>query len=199
MELVLNTRFMQYAIALAGLLTGGGAIAADGFSPVVSAGVSYSGDDWQVATTPAGNPVTFRGGGRYKVGGGVSWQSSQYPVQATALVNYHYDPRAGSNGSAKFSRIPVEGMVYYTGLETIRFGVGVSYVMSPKVKTDLDGDQQSIRFKNAVGGAFEIGYALTPRLWSTLRLSSEKYKPKHAGVAQDADVSALSLNLAYQF
>ncbi|MGK5025574.1 hypothetical protein [Janthinobacterium sp. RB2R34] len=195
----MNKRFMQYLVALAGLLAGGAAIAADGFSPVVSAAVSYSGDDWQVASTPAGRPITFRGGGRFKVGGGVDWQSSQYPVQATALVNYQYDPRAGANGSAKFSRIPLEGMVYYTGLETVRFGVGLSYVVSPKVKTDVDGDQQSIRYKNAVGSAFEIGYALTPRLWSTLRLSSEKYKPKNAGVAQDADVSSLSLKLSYQF
>ena len=199
MEFVLNKCFMQYLVALASLLAGGAAMAADGFSPVVSAGVSYSGDEWQATSTPSGRPVMFHGGGRYKVGGGVSWQSSQYPVQATALVNYQYDPRAGANGSAKFSRIPVEGMVYYTGLETVRFGVGLSYVMSPKVKTDLDGDQQSIRYKNAVGSAFEIGYALTPRLWSTLRLSSEKYKPKNAGVAQDADVSSLSLNLSYQF
>lgn len=198
-EFFLNKRFMQYAMALAGLLIGGAAFAADTFSPVVTGAVSYSGDEWQVATTSAGRPVTFLGGGRFKVGGGVLWQSSQYPVQASALVNYHYDPRAGGSGSAKFSRIPLEAMVYYTGLETVRFGVGLSYVLAPKVTASVDGAEQSIRFKNALGRSFEIGYALTPRLWTNLRLSSEKYKAKVAGAAQDADVSSLSVNLSYLF
>jgi hypothetical protein len=198
MEQVLNTRLMHIALALASLVSAGTA-AADTFSPVVTGGLTYSGDDWTVANTAAGQPVTARLGGKLQVGAGMLWNSADYPVQASLLATYQYDPKAGSGNSAKFSRAPIEGMVYWTGLKTVRFGVGLSYILSPELKAKYDGGEQTIKYKNAVGKAFEIGYALTPQLWANLRLSSEKYKPKQRGVAEEADVSKLGVNLSYVF
>ncbi len=55
------------------------------------------------------------------------------------------------------------------------------------------------RFKNALGKSFEIGYELAPDLWTNLRLSSEKFKPKTGGNATQSNVSQLSINLSYLF
>jgi hypothetical protein len=194
----LKIRFAQCTLALASLLAGG-AVAADTLRPVVSAGLTYGGDDWQVARGASGSPLLIHGGGRFKVGAGALWDAGSYPLQVSLMANYHYDPRAGANGRAKFSRAPLEAMAYYTGLESLRVGVGLSYVAAPTVKATVDGADQTIKFKNATGRAFELGYALTPALWGNLRLSTETYKPKAAGAAHKADVTNLSLNLSYQF
>lgn len=192
--------FLQVSLALAASLAcGHAAFAADGFRAVATGGVTYSGDDWQVATSSAGKPVLIQGGGKFELGGGVLWQSAQYPVQASLLANYQFDRDAGVNTDAKFTRVPVDAMVYYTGLGKIRIGVGAAYIFSPTVKATVDGREQEIKFKNTVGGAFEIGYQVTPQIWTNLRLGSEKYKPKDAGGAQEADITHLSVNLSYLF
>ena len=118
---------------------------------------------------------------------------------ASLMANYQFDTRAGNNTSAKFTRVPLDAMMYYTGLEKLRFGIGLSYILSPTVKATVDGNEQSIKFKNATGKSFEIGYEVAPSVWANLRLSSEKFKPKTTGAAQDASVSHLSVNVSYLF
>lgn len=200
MECMLKKLCLQAALALAASLASGhAALAADGLRAVATGGVTYSGDDWQVATSSAGKPVLVQGGGKFELGGGVLWQSAQYPVQASLLANYQFDRDAGVNTDAKFTRVPVDAMVYYTGLDRIRIGVGAAYIISPTVKATVDGREQSIKFKNTVGGAFEIGYMVAPDVWTNLRLGSEKYKPKNGGTAQEADITHLSVNVSFLF
>jgi outer membrane protein W len=172
---------------------------ADTFHAVATGAVTYGGDDWQVATSSNGDPVLIHGGGRFEAGVGGAWMSGNYPVMASLVANYHFDTRAGSNASGKFTRVPLDAMVYYTGMEKLRFGVGLSYILSPTVKATVDGNEQSIKFKNALGKSFEIGYEVAPKVWTNLRLSSEKYKPKTNGPAQEASVSHLAVNVSYLF
>ena len=120
-------------------------------------------------------------------------------MMATLTANYHVDTRAGDNTSATFTRVPLVPMVYYTGLENLRFGVGLSYSVSPTVKATVDKSEQSIKFNNAFGKSFEIGYEVAPKVWANLRLSSEKFKPKKSGAEQNASVSHLSVNVLYLF
>ncbi|MET3129877.1 outer membrane protein W [Oxalobacteraceae bacterium GrIS 1.11] len=176
-----------------------GSAMADEFRPVATGAWTYGGDDWQVAKSADGGAVQIHGGGKFEIGAGVAWKSSAYPMAASLLANYHFDNSAGVNGDAKFTRAPIDAMVYYTGLEKLRFGVGLSYIVSPTVKATVDGQQQSIKFKNAIGKSFEIGYEVTPQVWTNLRLSSEKFDPKTGGNAQSGDVTHLSLNVSYLF
>jgi hypothetical protein len=200
MECVLKKLFLQVPLVIAStLFLGAPASAADTFQAVATGALTYGGDDWQVARSSNGDPVRIHGGGRFEAGAGGAWRSGDYPMMASLLANYHFDTRAGSNASAKFTRVPLDAMVYYTGMEKLRFGVGLSYILSPTVKATIDGNEQSIKFKNGTGKSFEVGYEVAPNVWTNLRLSSEKFKPKSAGAAQDASVSHLSVNVSYQF
>lgn len=200
MEFVLKKLFLYAALSVAGtLFIDSAAVAADAFHAVATGGLTYGGDDWQVARSSTGSLVHIHGGGRVEAGAGVLWQSAAYPIVASLVANYHVDTRAGANGSAKFTRMPLDAMVYYTGLEKLRFGVGLSYIVSPAVKATVDGQEQSIKFSNATGKSFEIGYEVAPKVWTNLRLSSEKFKPKTARPAQEAEVSHLSVNVSYVF
>src|SRR4051794_17029804 len=101
-EFVLKKLMMQLALVMAGGSVVGAASGADVFRPVVRGGLSYGGDDWQVGSTPANQPVLVRGGGGVEMGAGVLWQSAAYPVQASVVTNYHVDSNAGVNHSARF-------------------------------------------------------------------------------------------------
>ena len=200
MEFVLKKLFLHVPLVIAGVLFAAtAASAADTFHAVATGGLTYGGDAWQVATSSNGKPVHIRGGGRFTAGGGAAWLSGDYPIMASLTANYHVDTRAGDNTSATFTRVPLDAMVYYTGLKTLRFGVGLSYIVSPTVKATVDGNEQSIKFNNAFGKSFEIGYEVAPSLWANLRLSSQKFKPKTSGAARDASVSHLSVNVSYLF
>lgn len=200
MESVLKKLLWQLPLVIAGTFSiGMAASVADTLHAVATGGLTYGGDDWQVAKSSNGAPVLIHGGGRVEVGGGAAWTSADYPMMASLVANYQFDNRAGSNARAKFTRVPVDAMVYYTGMEKLRFGVGLSYILAPTVKATVDGSEQSIKFNNATGKSFEIGYEVAPNLWTNLRLSSEKFTPKTSGNAQDASVSHLSVNLSALF
>lgn len=188
-------------LALAGSVLCSVPAMADQFNYVVNGGVSVGGggDPWQVAKSANGNAVTVQGGGKVSIGAGAYWAPSAYPVGVQATVNYAYNGGAGLSGDAKFERVPLEGMVYYTGLKTVRFGVGVDYILSPEVKADYDGSEHDIKFKNTTSTVFEIGYLVLPKLWLNMRLSSATFKPKDSGNAQQADVTELGVNVSYQF
>lgn len=201
MEFELNSKNNNHFVVLtlvlcAGVATAPATFAADAFSAVATAGLTHSGDAWAVARTRAGQVVAIDGGGRMEVGAGGIWHPAGYPVAASALLNYN----AGNSATGKFSRVPLDGFIYYTGLEQLRFGLGVSYIMAPQATVTVDGERQTVKFKNTTGRAFEAGYRIAPGLWANLRLSSERYRPKDAGsgAARHA-MSHLSVNLSYQF
>lgn len=195
---------MKKALASLSLALAGGVLCAapalaDEFNYVVNGGVSVGGDDWQVAKSANGNPVTVHGGGRYNVGAGVYWAPAAYPVGVQVMANYAYDGSAGQSGDAKFKRTPLDAMIYFTGLKTVRFGVGAGYILSPEVKASYDGGEHTVKFKNATSTAFEMGYLVMPDLWLNLRLSSATFKPKNGGDAKQEDVTQLGINVSYLF
>lgn len=198
-ESILKKAITSAFLALAGTVLCGAPAMADQFNYVVNGGVSVGGDDWQVAKSANGDPVTVHGGGKVSVGGGVYWAPAAYPVGVQLTANYAYDGGAGASGKAKFERVPVEAMFYYTGLKTVRFGVGAGYIVSPEVKADYDGSEHDIKFKNTTNSIFEMGYLVLPNTWLSMRLSSATFKPKNGGNAQDADVTELGARVSYQF
>lgn len=196
----MRKKILYVPMAAAGaLLIASGAGAGEPVRAVATGGISYGGDDWQVASSSNGNPLNIHGGGRFALGLGAAWEPATYPLMASLVANYHFDTRAGANTSAKFTRAPVDAMMYYTGMAGLRAGVGLNYILSPEVKATVDGTEQTVRFKNALGKSFELGYEVAPQLWANLRLSSEKFKPRSAGTAREADVSHLAINLSYLF
>lgn len=186
------------SLVLLGLLAAGSVQAqnpaATGFSPILTVGVTRGGDDWLLAKSATGATISPQAGNGVEIGGGILWQSTDWPLALSGTVNFH----RGKSGGATIERLPLEAMVYYTGLKTLRFGLGLRYLPAPKIKFDLDGKGQSVDLKSAGGSMVEIGYEVDAKTWLNLRLASEKYKPKNSAL-QTADVSFIGLNLSHQF
>ncbi len=146
---------------------------------ILSGGLSYGGDTLTTAVYTNGDTQDIKAGSLVQLGMGGYWQMQDSPVAMQLTANYHIDGASGKNGSIKFTRYPIEGLVYYTGFERLHLGGGVRYVLSPSYNYDV-GSSYSVSFKDTVGLVGEIGYALTPLLWMNFRVVSEQYKTSSA-------------------
>jgi hypothetical protein len=203
MEQEMNKVVCGLVIAALGSLATASALAGE-LRPVALFGVSYRGDELQVAASADGSPVTINGVGKLNFGFGGEWAVEQYPLSVRLVLSRDVDKSARTNGGRRdsFARTPLEATAFYSGLDGLRFGVSLGYVFSPTAKATVDGRERRMRFENAVSKSFEIAYRLSPDLWASLRLSSATYKPtgaaKTAGAVKN-DVTHLSVGLAYVF
>lgn len=140
------------------------------------AGLTGGGDNLATVRLSDGSTQSIHGGGLVHVGVGAAWQPSGVPVAMQATVGYHVDNVTASNGDVKFSRVPFEILGFYTGLPNWRFGGGMRLVNSIELAADVNGFNDSVKYKDATGGVFEIGYQIAPRVWVNGRYTAEKYE-----------------------
>ncbi|WP_420474897.1 outer membrane beta-barrel protein [Noviherbaspirillum sp. ST9] len=177
---------------------------------VATAGLTGGGDTIATAQFTNGSSENIKSGGLVEFGAGLIWEMPSLPIAVQGTVKYHVDDTsAARNGKIDFDRVPIEALVYYTGVKQWRFGAGVRMVTSAEYKARVDGQPgESVRFKDATGLVLETGYAIAPRTWLNVRYVSEKYKPDtYSRGAFTADVSGaeaysgnhVGINLLYIF
>jgi len=161
---------------------------------ILNGGLTYGGDTLATAVYNNGSTKDIKAGSLVQLGMGMLWQMQDRPLALQITANYQVDSVSGSNGSLTFSRYPIEGVLYYTAKERMRFGLGARYVLSPSYQ-DKVGIPYTANFDNTLGLVGEFGYAMSPVFWMNFRLVSEKYQfgtssysGNHAGI-----------NFTYQF
>lgn len=203
-----SARRVALGAALASPLMAQAAANDPGLHVVLSAGLTTGGDTILTAYYDDGDSTNVKAGALVHFGGGVLWQAPDLPLATSLTINYHADNASARNGEAKFSRIPIEAIAYYTGVPRWRFGAGVRVVQSPEAKYDVGATKETLKFDNASGALVEVGYALAPDAWLNLRYVSEKYQPssfRSGGQTYDLrnadaiDGSHFGLNLLVQF
>ncbi|MFT3917204.1 MAG: hypothetical protein QM704_24880 [Anaeromyxobacteraceae bacterium] len=137
--------------------------------------VSYS--DGSKAKLRAGQLGTFAAGFLYR---------AEAPWALEATFGYKFDQANASNGSVKFTRLPVDVIASYA-LDRHRFGVGPTLHLSPKYSctfgaTECQGVRE-VKFDTAVGGIAQYAFQL-PRGSSGYELGARftvvKYKASGA-------------------
>ncbi|MDD5470907.1 MAG: hypothetical protein PHP05_03180 [Sideroxydans sp.] len=161
---------------------------------ILGGGLTYGGDTLTTAVYTDGTTKDIKAGSLVQLGMGMLWQASENPIALQLIANYHFDGASGSNGSITFKRYPLEGLVYYTKVERMRFGLGARYVLSPRYE-DKVGVPFTVNFDNTVGVVGEFGYAMTPVLWMNFRVVSEKYQ--HANLSFSGNHAGI--NFIYRF
>jgi hypothetical protein len=143
---------------------------------VLIAGFTSGGDTIETAQYTDGSSKNVKGGGLAQFGLGASYQFQNTPLALLLSANYHYHTATASNGDITFSRVPIEVLAYYTGVERCRFGAGVRLVNSPETKKTINGVTQKTTYDKTTGAVVEFGYKMAPSTWLNLRYVSEKYQ-----------------------
>jgi hypothetical protein len=189
--------------ALASLLSMGNASAAQTaeaaapFKFLLGVGLTFGGDtlinvpftDGSSDDIKAGGLVHFYGGGEYRF-------TDTFAVQGT--IGYHVNQSsAASNGSVRFTRIPVDVLGLYSITEKIRLGGGAQFVNGAQLKGSGVASMVNEDFKSSTGLIVEGEYLFSPHLGAKLRYVSEKYKSKLSGA--DVDGSHVGMMFSYYF
>ncbi|HEY9028402.1 MAG TPA: outer membrane beta-barrel protein [Burkholderiaceae bacterium] len=163
-----------------------GAHAADAGAPapfkfLLGAGLTFGGDTLITVPFTDGSHDDIKAGGLVQLYGGGEYQfNDKFALQAT--VGYHVnDTRAASNGSVRFTRIPVDVLGLYSITDKVRLGAGAQFVSGAELKGSGAADNVSQKYDSTVGAIVEGEYLFTPHLGLKLRYVAEKYKPRDGG------------------
>ncbi len=158
-----------------------------GFQFVGNAGLTFGGDTIAVAQYTDGTDQRIKAGGMLEFGFGGIYEAQDYPIAAQLTANYHVNDTDAKNGTMRFHRFPIEGMLFYTGVEQWRFGIGARAVQSPRYTSKIDGAvTRTVEFDNTTGAIAEVGYAISPKLWINVRYVAEKYKASKYAVGNQS-------------
>lgn len=164
---------------------------------LLGAGLTFGGDTLATVTYSDGRSEDIRGGGlAHLYAGGDFRVTDVLSLQAT--VGYHVDDSsAASNGSVRFTRMPVDLLVLYHLNDHVRLGLGAQFVNSPKLKGSGVASNINLEFKNTTGAIVEGEYLFTPHMGAKLRYVSEKFEAQTGG--PKADGNHLGLMFSYYF
>jgi opacity protein-like surface antigen len=186
--------FIAAALAIASISSAHAADAASPFRFVVGAGLTFGGDNLVSVPFTDGSTEDINAGGFFHLYGGGEYAFND-AVAIKATVGYHVDDtKAASNGSVRFSRVPVDIVGLYRVNEKFRVGAGVQIVNGPELKGSGVASNINAKFKNATGTIIEGEYFFAPKMSGSIRYVSEKFEPKSGGSKVDGSHIGVMFN-----
>lgn len=166
-----------------------------GMHLVANAGLSFGGDTLAVLRYNNGGDHKIKAGGLFQIGAGLIYEATDVPFATQFTMNYHVNQSDAKNGTLRFRRYPLEGMVFYTGIENWRMGIGARSVLSPRYTAQVDSrNTQILDFKSTTGAIAELAYAVSPSMWVNVRYVSEKYRAnRYAMGPSSVEIGAMPL------
>ena len=154
---------------------------------VIGTGITGGGEKLATVTYTNGDTQDIRSGGLVHYFAGVDVRAAPH-VSVQATVGYHVDTSSGaSNGSVRFTRVPVEVLGYFHVSDAIRLGGGVRLVNSPELVGRGVASNINESFDNTVGVVLEGEYKFTNWFGLKLRAVSESYRSKSTGLKANGD------------
>jgi len=177
-----------------------GAQAADDASPfkfLLGAGLTFGGDTLATVQFDDGTSEDVDGGGLVHLYAGAEYRLGT-AVSLQATVGYHVDDSAGSDGSVRFSRMPVDLLAYYHFNDQVRLGAGVQFVNNPELKGSGVASGVNVKFKSTTGTIVEGEYLFSPNVGVKLRYVAEEFELSEGG-GEKADGNHFGIMLNYYF
>lgn len=173
-----------------------------GMSPFLGIGLTYGGDQiGEEINYTNGDSSTIRGGGLVDLRAGLEYQAIGSPLSVQLSVSYHVDDTlAAKNGSARFSRTPIEALMHWRASESWRFGGGLRKALGAQTKSSGlgSGYVADQKYKASTGIVLEAETFFGPRIGLKLRAVSEEYTPEN-GAQDKVDGSHFGVIGVYYF
>ncbi len=168
---------------------------AEGLRPVVGASITGGGETLLELHYTDGSTQKIRSGGFLHMFGGAEYEFDKFALQAN--IGYHVDDSTAKNGSAKFSRWPVELIGLWKIDSNLRAGVGVRKATGAKISSSgalsLGG---SIDLESKAGFIVQGEYLFTPQMSVLVRYVNESYE---IGRSIEIQGNHVGLGASYRF
>jgi hypothetical protein len=186
-------------VAASSLVVGGSSWA-EGLRPFLGGGFTVGGDKINTIHYTNGDDATLRAGGLLDLRAGVDYRLIGLPISLQGTMAYHTDRASARNGSADFSRTPLELLVQWHANERWAIGAGVRKATGARYNASGAGASQTAdqSFKSATGYVIEGEYAVIPSVGLKLRYVNEEYTASdNASIKKDG--SHMGLLAVYYF
>jgi len=173
-----------------------GAAHADNTNPspvrfMAGIGLSVGGQTINTVQYQDGSSSSISSGTGGIIHAGLDWRiDDAFSTQLTVGYQFRETP-AADNGSASFTRIPIDLLFYYHPDQKWRVGGGAEFVESPKLNGSGAASYAAEDFKNTVGAIVEVEYFFTPHSSLKFRGVKETYKPQNGGDSINGSYGAL--------
>ncbi len=188
-------RTMRAGAALAALGAVALAQAAD-VRPFVKAGADFGGDTLVTAVFVSGERESIKANEGFYLGGGVSMLNDANNMEVEASLAYKFNTISASNGDIDWTLMPIDVLAFYR-LPQWRFGGGLTYHLSPKLKGSGVVGGLNVKFDNALGIVLQGDYLINPKMSVGARYTSVKYEPKGGGAS--AKSGGIGATFSYRF
>lgn len=178
----------------------GGAASAEEWRPFLGGGFTFGGDDITTLNYTNNDSQTIRAGALFDLRAGVDFRLVNSDISLQGAIAYHGDRSDADNGSADFSRIPIEFLVQWHPNDKWGVGVGIRKANEPKynasgVGTTYGRDQ---KYSASTGWIVEGEYFIIPKVGLKLRYVNETYTAEDDRTVKK-DGSHIGLLAVYYF
>jgi hypothetical protein len=143
---------------------------------VFKAGIDFGGDKLAGATFTNGSSDSIKAGELLYFGGGISILADSKEIETELTISYKFDQINASNGDIKFTRYPLDALVFYR-FPKFRLGGGLTYHLNPKLSSSGAGaGAGNAKFDDSLGLVLQADYLITQKLSVGGRYTSVKYK-----------------------
>lgn len=151
-------RSLIMAAALS-LIVASGSTYGSEIKPLVRMGMDFGGDKIVTLTYDNGDETELKGAQLFSFIGGILYQPANQNFGLLSQVSYKFDQANGANGTAKFTRIPIDVLALYVN-QGHRVGAGFAYHLNPTFTCDVSGVcGANVDFANALGFVVQYEYA----------------------------------------
>jgi len=147
------------------------------FRLIGALGITFGGDNLGKVQFTNGDTKTIHAGGTVDLRGGLEYRFPASPVALELSVGYHFDTVEAKNGSATFSRWPIDLVLHYSLDPNWRVGLGLRQSTGAELKVDFDSSANE-KFKSNTAPLIEAEYFVTPELAFKARYATQEYTSK---------------------
>lgn len=159
---------------------------------LLKGGFDFGGDTLRVVRFLDGSAETIQANEGFYIGGGMAYISPDYNLEAELSASWKYVGVTASNGDVRFTRFPLEAMVFYPW-SWGRVGAGLTYHVNPKISSSgVVSSSVNSDFDNALGGVIQAEYRLSDNLGLGLRYTMLDYTG--GGTDRKADGFGITLS-----
>lgn len=185
---------------VAGALALGAATAAQASDITGFAGFGLTGGGEKLVTVQYSNGTSqdIRSGGFVELRAGIEYRPQAAPFAVQASVGYHVDDTNASNGSVRFSRVPLELIGFWNATPNWRFGGGLRHATGVQLSSSgAASDLGGVDFEANTGTVVVGEYLFSPHWGVDARYVNERYTVK--GTDTHVDGSHFGMHVSYYF
>ncbi|NOZ90316.1 MAG: hypothetical protein GXO60_03415 [Epsilonproteobacteria bacterium] len=169
----------------------------DLIKPVIEISLESGGDELVTIDHDYDSDYTIDAGDGLNLAMGMSIDNPEKNFETQLTVGYKFDSDSASNGDITWSMIPITALGFFK-IPNWKFGGGLTYHLSPELKSTFDNYRFTDEFNNALGAIVQIQYEPTGFFAIGLKGTFIEYELKK-NTSQKANGNSLGLVLTIKF